>query len=403
MFSLQIFNPDRFMFIEVLSRIKNFLVYTVFFVLSCFIGFFVGKMAVNAEANADLDMLQIVSRAASVGVFLVLSIFLHIFVHEAGHMLAALSRGWSFMSFMMAGIVLSRKNGRFRLSRYSLSGAGGQCLMLPPEKGDTDAGIVFYNVGGILANATVTVSASFALYEFHSSFSFYGTAFLWLVVLLGLFFVLVNGIPHRLSGLPNDGMNVANLRKDRFSTFVFLNSLRMLGFLMSGDTARFRSMSYMCDGKEINPSNNIHVMAVSMDISLALANMDFNKARAIIGRINPYSDKIVQIYRNEFTLERIFLTLTSPHRKSEIEHLLTPSVRKYIKSQGVFRPSVVRVQYALAKLHYHNENEAARIYEHFENVCRHYYIAGESEIERTLVEYVRRYKDLDFDGDAVEL
>lgn len=357
---------------------------------SAFAGYFVTKVVLYCARNVELGTHHNIWPGIVVGlIFLIVSVVLHIIFHEIGHMLAALSRGWTFLSFMIFGMVISKRDGLFRLSRFSMAGAGGQCLMLPPDSGDSDAGIMLYNAGGILTNAVLSLVGGAVLYLFHSSLSFYASIFFGLFVLVGVFFILFNGIPHRLSGLPNDGMNMMNLRKDAFSTSVFLHTLRMYGFLMNGNVVRFKNMPYACDGKTIDVRNNIHTMALSLDLSLAIANMDFCKARSIVDRIIPYSEGMVQIFRNEFAVEHIFLTLIGPHSHTDIERMLTPSVKRYIEHQSAFRPSVVRVKYALARLYMNDEAEAERIYYHFDEVCRGYHVVGESEIEKVLMEYLR--------------
>ena len=140
----------------------------------------------------------------------------------------------------------------------------------------------------------------------------------------------------------------------------------------------------------MDPTSAIHLMALSADLSLAMSRMDFEKARAILIRVEPWREEIIPIYRNEMTLEKIFLTLTAPHAKEDVERLLDKSLLKYLKQQSAFRPSALRVQYALARLHESDEHKAEKIYQQFQKVCRSYYIQGEVKIEERLMEYVRQ-------------
>lgn len=310
-------------------------------------------------------------------------------IHEAGHMLAAMARGWKFLSFMIMGVVLSRRDGRFHLSRFSMAGAAGQCLMLPPENGDTPFGIALYNAGGVLANLLLTVIASVIMFMPSAHHSLVTTVFLLCIIISGLYLIVMNGIPNKLAGLPNDGLNMLNLHKDEFSTMVFLRSMRLIGYLMQNDTSRLEAMTYMCDDRDINFSNPIHIMALSSDLSLAMLHMDFGKANAIMQRAEPHMSRMVTIYRNELTLERIYLTLIRPHYPEDINRLLDKSISKYLQVQSVFRPSALRVQYALAMIHEADSSKAEKIYEKFQRVSRKYYIQGEAEYEQQLVDFVR--------------
>lgn len=371
-----------------------------FFVVGILIGFvagfIIGKI-IKPMLHADLSAADVALTIFMALVFFVLSFIIHIVVHEAGHMIAAMARGWKFLSFMIMGVVLSRRDGSLRLSRFSMAGAAGQCLMLPPENGDTPFGIALYNAGGVLANLLLTVIASVILFIPSIHHSLATTVFLLCIIIVGLYLIVINGIPNKLAGLPNDGLNMLNLHKDEFSTMVFLRSMRLVGYLMQDDTSRLESMTYMCDDREINFSNPIHVMALSSDLSLAMLRMDFNKANAIMQRAEPHMSRMITIYRNELTLERIYLTLIRPHYPEDINRLLDKSISKYLQVQSVFRPSALRVQYALAAIHEADSSKAEKIYERFQRVSRKYYLQGEIKYEQQLVDFVRsgRYKNIE--------
>lgn len=96
------------------------------------VGFVIGKI-IKPALHADISAADIFLTILLAAIFFILSFIIHIVIHEAGHMLAAMARGWKFLSFMIMGVVLSRRDGRFHLSRFSMAGAAGQCLMLPPE------------------------------------------------------------------------------------------------------------------------------------------------------------------------------------------------------------------------------------------------------------------------------
>ncbi len=359
-------------------------------------GFVIGKI-IKPMIYADISSADVALTLFLALVFFVLSFIIHIVVHEAGHMIAAMARGWKFLSFMIMGVVLNRRNGRLRLSRFSMAGAAGQCLMLPPENGDTPFGIALYNAGGVLANLLLTVVASVILFMPSTHHSLTAIVFLLCVIIVGLYLIIMNGIPHKLAGLPNDGLNMLSLRNDKFATMVFLRSMRLIGYLMQDDTSRLEAMTYMYDDRDINSSNPIHVMALSSDLSLAMLRMDFGKANAIMQRAELHISRMITIYRNELTLERIYLTLIRPHYPDDINRLLDKSISKYLQVQSVFRPSALRVQYALAAIHEADSNKAEKIYERFQRVSRKYYLQGEIKYEQQLVDFVRsgRYKNIE--------
>lgn len=164
------------------------------------VGFVIGKI-IKPALHADISAADVFLTILLAAIFFILSFIIHIVIHEAGHMLAAMARGWKFLSFMIMGVVLSRRDGRFRLSRFSMAGAAGQCLMLPPENGDTPFGIALYNAGGVLANLLLTVIASVIMFIPSAHHSLVTTVFLLCIIISGLYLIVMNGIPNKLAGL----------------------------------------------------------------------------------------------------------------------------------------------------------------------------------------------------------
>ena len=368
---------------------KNIGLYIIIIISCMGIGFLIGKTGI-ADKWKEIPFPIFMVRLVVIYLFFFLSALIHIVIHETGHMIAALLRGWKFLSFMIMGVVLSRREGRLHLSRFSMPGAGGQCLMLPPENGDTTWGIAFYNAGGVLANLLLTICSFIPLLTCYNSLSWATASFLICNAIVGFFLILMNGVPHNLAGIPNDGMNILKLHKDVFSSQIFLHTMQVMGYLMQNNEKPINNMPYQCDGKDIDPTNALHVMALSTDLSLAMSRMDFEKARVILKRIEPDKEQIIPIYRNEILLEKIFLTLIVPYKKADIEYLLEKPLLKYLKQQSAFRPSALRVQYALARLYELNSAKAERIYQQFQKVCRTYYLQGEVNSEKKLVEYVQQ-------------
>lgn len=99
---------------------------------------------------------------------------------------------------------------------------------------------------------------------------------------------------------------------------------------------------------------------------------------------------MVYLYQQELTCEEIFLRLIRQFSKQEIERLLTTEMQKYIHLNQQYRPSVLRLAYALAKLYEQDEAKAEQLYQQFDHLCKHYHMVGEIAGERELVEYIKQ-------------
>lgn len=84
--------------------------------------------------------------------FLGAALWLHILLHEAGHLLGGLASGYRFVSFRVGKTIWMRRGGAIVRGRYAIAGTGGQCLMAPPGVPDAPFPCVLYNLSGVLAN-----------------------------------------------------------------------------------------------------------------------------------------------------------------------------------------------------------------------------------------------------------
>lgn len=317
-----------------------------------------------------------------------LSLVLHTFFHELGHMVCAKIRGWKFISFMLFGIVLTKKDKGFRFSRYKIPGALGQCLMIPPEEGDTDFGIALYNAGGVVMNFLLLLTAIVAFILEKDVYPGYIILFLVTFICVGAFMMLINAIPLKISGLPNDGMNIVSLGKDKFSSEIFLCSMRAVAAMQKGCRISEFLERYITEDVKIDYSNTIHVMALSFDYSRALDLKDFDKASSLMYGINAHLYLLPKIYRLEFGMENVFLSLVRGCSETEIDKLLDDETKKYIEGVASLRPSGLRVRYAIALLYEKDMEKAERIYGLFQKLCSKYYLPGEALSEKQLLDYL---------------
>ena len=84
--------------------------------------------------------------------------------------------------------------------------------MAPPELVDGKIPYVLYNFGGCIANLVVSVIPLVVMIACWRPTYWHFMVVLW--AFIGLFYVITNGIPMKLQGMPNDGHNALSLGKD---------------------------------------------------------------------------------------------------------------------------------------------------------------------------------------------
>ena len=137
-------------------------------------------------------------------VFMVLAIFAQIAIHEAGHLVFGLATGYKFCSYRLFGFMIQKSNGRLVFKRFKLAGTGGQCLLIPPALNGGRYKSVLYHLGGVIMN--LLSSAIFAILLCISG-SYFVDSLCVMMIVFGVLFALVNGIPMTTQNIDNDGKN----------------------------------------------------------------------------------------------------------------------------------------------------------------------------------------------------
>ena len=134
--------------------------------------------------------------------------YTQLILHEAGHLIAGLLSGYSFVSFRIGSLTLIKSRGRFRLARYRLAGTGGQCLMAPPPLRNGDYPAMLYHLGGVIMNLLCAALAALMLLWRGYSAWWLGT------LVIGLVMACTNGIPLKTAAVDNDGRNALRGRRE---------------------------------------------------------------------------------------------------------------------------------------------------------------------------------------------
>ena len=144
------------------KRTLSTIVSVVAFAISFFAAYPAFKYFLDEAAKraADTSLLESFFVFVAVMAFIFVAVFLHVIIHEAGHLVFGLLSGYRFVSFRIFSLTLVKKNGRLSLKKYNIPGSAGQCLLAPKLENSTKTPTFIYNIGGGLMN--IIASAAFA-------------------------------------------------------------------------------------------------------------------------------------------------------------------------------------------------------------------------------------------------
>ena len=307
---------------------------------------------------------------AKVLVFFCLCAYLHILLHEAGHLLAGLTTGYRFVSFRVASFTLVRTGKGFAMRRFSIPGTAGQCLMMPGDCAG-EPPYILYNLGGVLMNLLLSLAACFLPGVFFRIFSAAG-------LILGLF----NGIPLQISGIPNDGYNLYVMMKNPAARRAFAAQLSINGLMSEGK--RPRDLSEELFALEPAARDLFSVTLRQLRYARALDAGNLSRAREELDAMQRQRDALPAYYQLELDCERAYLMMLFEESCETVDLVYGRGARAFAQ-KAQFMLSHLRVEIAYALQCEGDVTRARELYRRAEKCAALYPVAGEAVFEMDMM------------------
>lgn len=316
-------------------------------------------------------------------VLLYLAFFIHIVLHEAGHLIFGLMSGYQFSSFRIGSFMLMKENGKLVHRKIKIAGTGGQCLMVPPEMENGKFPVVLYNLGGSIVNLVVAALMIPVFLAVDKSSIF--ALFFFLLIAMGVITGLSNGIPMRTNTIDNDGYNAISLGKSKEAMRAFWIQMKTNEQLTKG----IRTKDMPEEWFEVPSDESMkNPMVATIGVYAASRLMDqhrFEEGGKLINHLLEIETGMVALHRNLLICDQIYLELIGQNRSDRVEELYTKELKKFMKAMKTF-PSVIRLEYAYNLLEKHDQDAAAKSMETFERVAATYPYPNDINTERELME-----------------
>jgi len=311
---------------------------------------------------------------------LIVSLYMHIILHEAGHLICGLLSGYKFSSFRIGSLILYKSRGKLHFGRLSIAGTGGQCLMRPPMLKDGKIPVRLYNLGGAMMNLLLSV-LSFILY-FLATPGILKTACLMNTV-LGLLFAATNGIPMRMGLIDNDGKNAFSLEKNPNAILAFYHQLKVNESV--ADCIRLKDMpiEWFTVSEEADRENAMIATIEVFACNRLMDELRFEEAeeniRALLSR-----GGAVGLHRNLLTCDLFYLTL----RKGDWQGaaaLITKEQKAFMRAMKKF-PTVIRTEYLFARYVSKDNAALAKQTDLWKRCKKHYPYSADIASEQELID-----------------
>lgn len=328
------------------------------------------KLGISA---AEKNWLEIVK-----GAFIImLSIYLHIAIHELGHLFFGILNGYKFIAYSIKPISIIKENNQLKIKSFLLPGALGQCILDPPEPVNGKIPYRAYNWGGVIFNIVFSIIA-LIIYIFSNNI------FILYFVIVGLYFAATNGIPIDNMLIPNDARNILEISKHEKGSLGLYIQLKVYKLMTNGVRLTDIPNTLIYPPKDDELTNFILSPIPLNYMSKLMIKGEFTQAKQYGLDLLDKNINLVELHNIIFRLELVYLHIIE-NDFSKIDDLIDQHSIDIIKNI-VVQPSIPRGLYAYFNLYKKDKDEALKYSKLFDKSIKEYIFQQEVPNELMLYE-----------------
>ena len=360
--------------------------YYLVFVFSIAIGVLIGLII--SPAAAALEACGIKFSLLIIVGCIILSAFVHIIIHEGGHLIFGLISGYKFGSFRILNTILIRQGKKLKLKKFHLSGTLGQCLMIPPPIKDEKKPTLLYNFGGVFVNLIFSIIAIVC-------------ATVWRDIPPVVYPSTIFAIIGIYLAVHNDGYNAVSMIKDQYAAKALYIQLLVQNEVSNGTRIKDMPSEWFIMPSDEQLKNNMLAAQAVFCCNRLMDEHKFAEADETMAHILSIESSMAAVHRMLCICDRIYCRLLAGDSSEQVSKLLTSQQIKLMEGMKSF-PSVLRTQYAIAMLSEKNTQKADKIKNRFESIAKKYPYPADIETEREMILMVDKcFQKLSFTSDIV--
>lgn len=307
----------------------------------------------------------------------------HIFAHETGHMIFGMLTGYKFISIRFGNIIFVNTESGIKIRKYEVSGTGGQCLMMSPEKPLEEMPVFWYNMGGCIVNIVLCAVAAL-IFNFLTTDNLFINMFFVSFIIMGMNVGAVNALP--LSELGADGANAIMLVRNINARKAFINSLIMTKTLSEGKSINELPESFFEFDRSI-PLDNILVTSQAVTyFNKLFCDRRFDEALEAGEYIIENAKSISSLREGSLLANIVFIYMVHLKNFTYAGELYNKYKKKIKQTFSLINGQ--RFYYAYYKLYVRDDKKAGKSLRNFESIAKNYPYRYDLDIERGFIETV---------------
>lgn len=351
---------------------KQVFLWILLFIVSGIIG--IGGMELIATYMPNFSFIDIILGF----LVFILSIPLHIVLHEAGHLIGGLLSGYQFIMFRLFHTVWIKTNEGISRRKQVVQGLLGQALMAPPENEENPPFLLYHSSGLIVNLAT-------ALLMFYAGWVISNPSVAFLLFLSGgvaFFLFITNIIPMK----GNDGYNIVQHYKRPETLAETTNILHLYGGMVRGESFVNLQRYITLDSPKSFENPNT-VTFYTAQAAAAFEQYDFNEACKIYQDLWRNRTQLMDLHKPEIYFNYLFcLFLTEPAHEDILKIKETTIYKNYLKMKAA---DTFKVRAAEAIYAEEDVDKATILLDEGEKLIATAPTISEEKLERHLYAYLR--------------
>lgn len=339
------------------------------------------------EHIASDNLFVFIIRFLGIIMIVLISYWLHIILHEFGHLIGGSLSGYTLISFRIFSIVLVKENKKTKIKKYSVVDTAGECVMMPPEIKKGKYPYILYRISGVAVNLITSIVALILALGVDAIGKYPWNMWCIIFAIDGIINALYNGIPLVFEGIPNDGYVLLHMIESNEARLAVHSQLLIYAFLSKGGSYSDVPYEQFCVNQTGEINNFLVIRVKLLEYKWHLEHLDFNQAAKCLEATNQFFNSLPRKYQYEINSEKLFIEIMCEHDRDIIDKLYNADVRKYIE-ESQYELSKNRLMMAYEAGVKNDMRGAHKYYMQLKNGAKTSPIKGEIELELMLADYV---------------
>ena len=318
-------------------------------------------------------------------------IFIHVIIHEGGHLLFGLMTGWKYVSFRIGCFTLVKQDNKLKFKKTTVAGTAGQCLMSPPLCEPSKCPFFLYLLGGGALNI-LTGGIALLIGSITTGLP---SIILNIFAIVGFGLGVMNLFPAKMGGTMNDGYQIfIELPKNPKSKTAQYLLLAANALLTESESANdmpeaIRDEIMNFDYSDISDTATANLLLYKA--AILFENGCYDEIGEIYQRVAD-SGNVLDLFRKEDRCELLYLEIMGDCNAEKIEKLADKKQLEYIRLTALY-PSRKRLMYAYYHLYKKDEAAAQKEYEALLKTAATHPVKAEGAMELKEAERVKKRYD----------